>query len=128
MVSEEGFDFQFDPTQCASCGGLCCLGDSGYVWISDDEIDRLAELLGLSLQETHDNYLYEAEHRFSIREIELANGGYACIFFDTEKRRCTIYEARPEQCRTFPFWDEYFLFKDETFYMCPGIEMVRESS
>jgi len=25
-----------------------------------------------------------------------------CIFLDPEKRRCTIYEARPEICRTYP--------------------------
>lgn len=28
-----------------------------------------------------------------------------CTFFDAD-RGCTIYEARPTQCRTFPFWPE----------------------
>ena len=25
-----------------------------------------------------------------------------CRFFDTDARRCTIYEARPEVCRDYP--------------------------
>jgi Fe-S-cluster containining protein len=25
-----------------------------------------------------------------------------CRFFDTEKRACTVYEARPAVCRSFP--------------------------
>ena len=28
--------------------------------------------------------------------------GKICRFFDTEKRRCTIYTARPAICRDYP--------------------------
>jgi Fe-S-cluster containining protein len=28
--------------------------------------------------------------------------GRICRFFDTDMRRCTIYEARPSVCRSFP--------------------------
>ena len=28
--------------------------------------------------------------------------GRTCRFFDIEKRRCTIYEARPALCRSYP--------------------------
>ncbi|WP_342363410.1 YkgJ family cysteine cluster protein [Terrarubrum flagellatum] len=28
--------------------------------------------------------------------------GHICRFFDTDKRRCTVYEARPQICREFP--------------------------
>ena len=28
--------------------------------------------------------------------------GRICRFFDTKARRCTIYEARPRVCRSFP--------------------------
>ena len=28
--------------------------------------------------------------------------GRICQFFDTRKRRCTIYAARPETCRSYP--------------------------
>ena len=28
--------------------------------------------------------------------------GRICRFFDTEKRCCTVYKARPSVCRSFP--------------------------
>jgi Fe-S-cluster containining protein len=28
----------------------------------------------------------------------------SCIFLDTGTNQCRIYEARPTQCRTYPFW------------------------
>ena len=34
---------------------------------------------------------------------EFPNGD--CVFFDGNTRRCTVYEARPRQCRTWPFWN-----------------------
>jgi uncharacterized protein len=36
--------------------------------------------------------------------------GYDCIFLDREtvpgKAVCGVYESRPSQCRTWPFWPE----------------------
>ncbi len=28
-----------------------------------------------------------------------------CVLLDSKKRRCLVYESRPTQCRTWPFWD-----------------------
>ena len=28
-----------------------------------------------------------------------------CVLLDGKTRRCMVYEARPTQCRTWPFWD-----------------------
>ncbi|MFM8307575.1 MAG: YkgJ family cysteine cluster protein, partial [Microcystis aeruginosa] len=28
--------------------------------------------------------------------------GRICRFFDTKERRCTIYKARPSNCRSYP--------------------------
>ena len=27
-----------------------------------------------------------------------------CIFLEKDTKRCTIYESRPVQCRTYPYW------------------------
>ncbi len=35
--------------------------------------------------------------------VEYSNGD--CVFFDNQARTCNVYEARPRQCRTWPFWD-----------------------
>ena len=32
---------------CTTCGN-CCTGGPGYVWVTDEEVDRLAAHLGLS--------------------------------------------------------------------------------
>ena len=35
--------------------------------------------------------------------VEYSDGD--CIFLDPQKRNCMVYDARPIQCRTWPFWD-----------------------
>lgn len=52
---------------------------------------------------------------------EFSNGD--CVLFDTEKRRCTVYKARPRQCRTWPFWDSNLRTPtawQQTCEICPG--------
>ena len=46
-----------------------------------------------------------------------------CTFFDSETRRCTVYTARPAQCRTWPFWKSNIENRDAwkaTQEGCPG--------
>ena len=59
-------------------------------------------------------------YRFSIKEIAY-DEGHACVFFDFEKKGCKIYEARPTQCRTFPFWEYFKNNQEELEAECPGI-------
>ena len=45
-----------------------------------------------------------------------------CIFLDDKK--CSVYEGRPTQCRTWPFWPEVMgakTWKKEVASFCPGI-------
>jgi Fe-S-cluster containining protein len=56
--------------------------------------------------------------RLSLRE----KAGYDCIFW---KGGCTIYAARPLQCRSFPFWRSVLSSKeawDITKTGCPGMD------
>ncbi len=123
MVTKEGFDFGFNPDECEHCGGRCCIGESGYIWITTAEIKRLSEHLDVSIPELHKNHLTKVRHKFSINEMPLGNDEYACIYFDTDKKQCSIYDVRPNQCRTFPFWNHYKIEKDEIFYDCPAISL-----
>jgi Fe-S-cluster containining protein len=41
---------------------------------------------------------WEGQHCLSLKEKQNKD----CIFWDSG---CTVYEARPIQCITFPFWD-----------------------
>ena len=88
---------QFRCTQC----GNCCTGDPGVVWITPEELQAIADLLGVSTGEVKLQHTRLYGTRLSLREY--ANGD--CTFFDPATRGCTVYEARPVQCRTWPFWN-----------------------
>lgn len=84
--------------KCTGCGE-CCTGAPGYVWLTDEDIDRLATHFKLTKEDflkTHTRYV---NGRYSLKE---SPPSYDCVFL--QGKRCTIYDARPKQCRTFPFW------------------------
>ncbi|KAA0133626.1 YkgJ family cysteine cluster protein [Gimesia chilikensis] len=103
---------------CTQCGN-CCTGAPGVVWVDDAEIKAIADLTGKSTGEIllMHTRLYAGRRTLT----EYANGD--CTFFDPEKRGCTIYEARPVQCRTWPFWNSNLKDKaswDSLSPDCPG--------
>jgi Fe-S-cluster containining protein len=88
---------RFECTQC----GNCCTGAPGYVWVNKQEIESLAALLKLEAAEFEKRYVRQVGIRKSL--IEFPNGD--CVFFHSESRTCQVYEGRPRQCRTWPFWN-----------------------
>lgn len=45
-----------------------------------------------------------------------------CVFL--RGKRCGVYEARPTQCRTWPFWPDHMnarAWKREVVSLCPGV-------
>ena len=121
MISHNEFNYKFDELKCKECEGNCCIGESGYIWITNYEITFLADHLGISQKETIDKYLFKARYKYSIKEKQLPENNYACVFFDLDKKQCSIYDARPKQCRTFPFWDYFKEKLDEVKQECPAI-------
>ena len=104
---------------CSQCGD-CCTGAPGYVWVNQEEINALAARVGAtSVEEFEERYVRQVGVRRSLREY--SNGD--CVFFDNQKRGCTVYEARPRQCRTWPFWDSNIRTPADwarTCENCPG--------
>ena len=121
MISQAGFNYKFDETKCETCGGKCCIGESGYIWITPQEILKLSKNLNISQQELIDKYLIKYNYRYSIKEKIISKDNFACIFFDTNKMQCSVYDARPNQCRTFPFWDYFRNNVKELKEECPAI-------
>jgi len=121
IITKEGFDFSFNPKACEECGGRCCTGESGYIWVNPLEMQKIANFLNISLEEFKKFYLIKVDYKFSIKEKKLEENNYACIFFDEKTSRCTIYPVRPLQCRTFPFWEQFKNNEDEVRKECPGI-------
>eukprot|EP01029_Cantina_marsupialis_P025148 TRINITY_DN66159_c0_g1_i1.p2 TRINITY_DN66159_c0_g1~~TRINITY_DN66159_c0_g1_i1.p2 ORF type:complete len:127 (+),score=21.42 TRINITY_DN66159_c0_g1_i1:775-1155(+) len=121
IIKKDGYPYAFNPKGCETCAGNCCIGESGNIWISSQEITKLASLLELSEEEARDAFLEKRGYKYSIKEVKLAEDNFACVFFDLEKKGCSIYEARPIQCRTFPFWDYFKTREDEVKEECPAI-------
>lgn len=105
--------------KCTQCGD-CCTGAPGYVWVNKAEIEAIAAVVGeADVDAFEDEYVRKVGIRRSLREFP--NGD--CVFFDTEERKCTVYSARPRQCRTWPFWDSNLKSPQawaETCESCPG--------
>jgi Fe-S-cluster containining protein len=85
--------------KCMQCGG-CCTGAPGFVWVNKAEIEALAGAIRVDVVEFERRYVRKVGIRKSL--IEFANGD--CVFFSSESRSCQVYEHRPRQCRTWPFW------------------------
>ncbi len=103
---------------CSGCGD-CCTGAPGFVWVTREEIEDLAREVKLSPEEFEKRYVRRVGIRKSL--IEYASGD--CVFFDTNTRKCTVYHARPKQCRTWPFWQSNVQTPADwqhTCEVCPG--------
>jgi Fe-S-cluster containining protein len=85
--------------ECTGCG-KCCTGESGTIFVNDREAGEIAAHLGLAVEEFLQTHAYPMKGGHSIKEKE--NGD--CVFL--RGKLCGIYEVRPTQCRTFPFWPE----------------------
>jgi len=102
---------------CSRCGH-CCTGQPGYVWVNDDELADLAGLRGETVEQVVALYTRPVGRRRSLKEK--ANGD--CVFYD-RAAGCTVYPARPRQCRTWPFWESNVLTPEawqRTCEVCPG--------
>jgi uncharacterized protein len=103
---------------CTQCGD-CCTGEPGVVWVTEEDIANIARVTGKTIGEIRLFHTRIVGGRLSLREH--ANGD--CTFFDPEQRNCTIYQARPTQCRTWPFWKSHLdspVAWEEVKRECPG--------
>ncbi|WP_104761657.1 YkgJ family cysteine cluster protein [Helicobacter cetorum] len=122
----ESFDFSFDNKACENCGAKCCVGDSGYIFVSAQDMQRMSVFLGLEFEEFTKKYVKKVGYKYSLIEKDAKDLGLACVFLDLETKRCQIYSVRPKQCQTFPFWDSVKNFskeqKEAFCQSCPGIK------
>ena len=120
IIRKESYPYVFDSSACATCEGRCCTGESGYIYVTKDEINVIADVLNIDINELRVKYLFKKGYKYSIKELK-HNDSYECVFYDRESNGCRIYNARPSQCKTFPFWDYYKTRVDELKQECPGI-------
>ena len=85
---------------CAKCPGYCC--SYPIIDVTQRDIKRLARHFGLAPEVAEVRFTRPHDKKRVMRRQDDKIFGRTCRFFDTEKRSCTIYEARPAVCRTYP--------------------------
>ncbi len=106
--------------------GRCCTsrGEYGYIYLTRADRRRLAEHLGMELEDFVRRHCQTTEGHLHLKEPDKD-----CMFL--KERRCSVYEARPSQCRTWPFWPENMnprTWSEEIASFCPGVGKGRRYS
>lgn len=108
---------------CIGCG-RCCRGEPGAIYFTEQEEALICCSLNITKEKFEKEYV---THRWGHPSIgERQNG--ECLFYDPTTARCAIYQARPSQCRTWPFWDDILESPGEwrrASKRCPGMNQGR---
>lgn len=113
-IEHQSFSFQSKPWyqnglrfKCTGCGKCCT--KKGYVWLEDEDITTLANHFNLSEKDFIKKYTRHCG--FDLALLDNPNSD-DCIFLK-DKKFCTVYKARPKQCRDFPWWPQNLSSADE---------------
>lgn len=106
---------------CVEGCARCCGGAPGDVFVSREELEKIAAFLKQSVEDFEYEYIrHYADGRLSIKERR--NGD--CLLLNPDGKGCSIYDVRPRQCRDYPFWPELVAnpgaWQKETL-KCPGL-------
>lgn len=104
---------------CTACG-KCCTGSPGAVWVDDEDIAKMAAAKEMDVFTFTKKYTRNLNGRRTLLEDE--NKNYDCVFL--RGKECSLYESRPKQCRTFPWWPQNLESRaawDEAAKDCEGI-------
>ena len=115
---------RFSCTQC----GNCCTGPPGAVWFNEAEGKAMATKVGLSEDAFYKRFARKIGDKWSLIE-QVVDEKYDCVFLDRSGKlpSCSLYEARPSQCRTWPFWSEILKSRESWARAkcntpCPGMD------
>lgn len=88
---------------CKKCPGYCC--SYPLIEVGKSDIARLARHFGIDYDTAEERFTkYDKDEKVrGLRHQKDEHFGTICRFFDTEKRGCTVYEARPGTCRDYPY-------------------------
>lgn len=99
------------PFDCTKCTGFCC--SHPIIAISEKEAEQVAKHLGIQMSEMKKHYLDVVhdpkEPEYSIQHKPDYMHGSICKFYRPvaegrdKPAGCTVYEARPEVCRKYPY-------------------------
>ena len=108
----KGLRFECQP------GCTNCCTQKGFVYLTETDLTRIAEYLGMRSAEFERRYVYRTTRQIRLRVPRQVQ----CYFL--KDGGCSIHAVKPAQCRIFPFWPELVDDKREwrkTAAWCPGI-------
>jgi len=85
---------------CSKCPAYCCSYDR--VEVTKRDMLRIANHFGISYKQAERRYAKSSPIGQVLRHQKDHIFKKVCEFLDTEKRQCTIYDARPAVCRGYP--------------------------
>jgi len=107
--------------QCQGSGNCCVSrGNYGFVYLSKEDLKKLSIFFEIKQSEFKIQFCSNTDGFMHLKELKKNKGN--CIFLKDKK--CTVYKARPIQCRTWPFWNENMNAKtwnENISKFCPGI-------
>ncbi|MBA4694906.1 MAG: YkgJ family cysteine cluster protein [Candidatus Poseidoniales archaeon] len=110
------------PFQCQPDCGKCCDEPGGIVYLRPDDARIMASHHQMGVQEWLDRDCRQTiDGRWILKSDPITD---ICIYLD-ENKKCTVYQARPAQCKSFPFWAENVRSErswKRTVSECPGLD------
>ena len=110
--------------ECEACGNCCKGPEEGYIWATKKELSMIAKELGITIEQLKKKYTQKVGNDTTLVEEQETKD---CIFLK-DKLHCEIYSVRPNQCRTWPFWNMNLGDVDDwnmAATRCPGINRGR---
>ena len=107
-----GLRFECQP------GCTACCEQKGFVNLTEADIPRAAQFLGMTPTAFERKYVYRTKNR---RRLRVPRDSQCSFLRDGG---CSIHPAKPTQCRVFPFWPELVESRQEwrkTARYCPGM-------
>lgn len=122
-IVHELADKYFNLIDCLDCGNCCKMT---YPVISHEEVGQISKELGISIEEFKDRYIKKEEPKGYYLK-----GEGSCPFMKGDSNKCSIYEHRPEVCRSYPhLHEELFVSRVITAinntHICPIVYNVME--
>lgn len=107
--------------KCQRCSN-CCRKDPGVVMMTKHDVKIASNALSMTIPQFLDQCC-RAVYRFDGAYVALKEkANFDCIFWN---EGCMIYENRPIQCRTFPYWPSV-VESEESWQKekkrCPGLD------
>lgn len=110
---------RFECTRCSRC----CRHEPGFVFLSEGDIERLTAGLSLEREEFIERYCVRVPSAQGFRLSLAERPDFDCVFWGSGG--CAVYELRPVQCRSYPFWHSHLLSQAAWMSLrphCPGVE------